>query len=80
MRHEKYRTNRKVPAMAWALVILALLGLVVGGVVAYLFMSGGSVKNTFTTETEVTPSILETFEENTSLVKKNVRVNVGNPG
>lgn len=80
MSHGKCQAKRNVPTVIWVLIILALLGMTIGGVVAYLFMSGGSVKNTFTAETEVTPSILETFEENTSLVKKDVRVNVGNPG
>lgn len=80
MRHGKYQTKRTVSAFGWVLIGIALVSMTIGGVAAYLSMSGGTVKNTFTPETEVPPTIVETFEENVSLVKQNVRVNVGNPG
>ena len=77
MRHGNYQTKRTVSAFGWVLIGIALMGMTIGGVAAYLSMSGGTVKNTFTPETEVPPTIAETFEEN---VKSNVAVNVGNPG
>ena len=79
MRRGKYLKKRRI-TFGWILIGIALLGMTIGGVVAYLSIYGGSVKNTFTAETEVPPAIVETFQENTSLVKENVRVNVGNPG
>lgn len=75
MRRGKYQKNRFT--LGWVLIGIALVSLAIGGVAAYLSMSGGTVKNTFTPETEVPPTIVETFEEN---VKSNVAVNVGNPG
>jgi hypothetical protein len=62
------------------LIGIALVSLAIGGVAAYLSMSHTPVKNTFTAETEAQPTIEETFQEDISLVKKNVCVNVGDPG
>ena len=81
MGHGKYqKIRRTVPAVRWTLVILAVLGLTVGGVAAYLSTSAGSVENTFAAAAPTDPVIVETFTENASLVKENVRVNVGDPG
>ena len=77
MSHGKCQTKRNVPTVIWVLIILLLLGMTIGGVVAYLFMSGESVKNTFKAEASTDPTILETMDSN---VKTDVKVNVGNPG
>ena len=67
----------RIPLISWALVLLAVLGLSIGGVVAYLSTYTASVENTFTKDTSTDPSVVETFENN---VKTDVKVDVGDPG
>ena len=68
---------RKLTWLAAALLILAAVGVCIGGVAAYLSATTGPVVNTFTPDTAGQPTILETFENN---VKSNVAVDIGTPG
>lgn len=71
MRHEKEQTQkRSVPVISWILVAIAVLGLVSGGVVAYLSTSTGEVTNTFEADAPTNPAINDTAYS----------VNVGDPG
>lgn len=72
MSHSKYqkKTKRILPLV---LILIALLGTVTGGVVAYLSYSTPVVSNTFRADTELDPVVTETMENN---VKSNVAVTV----
>ena len=72
-RSAKYRR-----AVIFLLAVLCV-SLVVGSVYAYLKWSAGTVNNTFSIETPIDPTVSETFTSGNT-VKKNVAVNVGNPG
>ena len=80
MGHGKYQKPRRVPVISWVLAILMVLGLVSGGVVAYLSTSTYPVTNTFMADAPTDPEIVETWDEAVKEVKENVRVNVGDPG
>lgn len=74
----KYTAGRwRFPLVSVMLVLLALTTLFAGSVAAYLVHISDQATNEFTAETEVIPTILETFEEG---VKKNVTVDIGDPG
>lgn len=80
MRQENNQKQRRpIPVISWFLVAIAVLGLVSGGVVAYLSTSTGPVTNTFEAETATDPSISETMDTEKN-EKRNVAVYVGNPG
>ena len=68
---------RKLKILAAVLIALAIAGLSVGAVFAYLSATSGSVTNTLTPEQEQRPTISETFNDT---VKSDVKVDVGNPG
>lgn len=68
---------KKQRILAVILVALVVVGVSMGTVFAYLSAKSGSVSNTFIPETQVNPSIEETFDH---MVKKDVKVDVGNPG
>lgn len=70
MRHGKYQTKRKLSPVSWVLMGIALLGMTVGGVAAYLSTQSGAVTNTFTAETNPQPSV----------DAEQYAVNVGDPG
>ena len=76
MRHEKEQSKKR-SAISWVLIAIVVLGLVSGGVLAYLSTSTGPVTNTFQADAPTNPSISETMNDNT---KTNVSVNVGDPG
>lgn len=69
--------KRRVPVGAGLLIAAAVALMMIGGVVAWLSASTAPVKNTFTADAAVNPTISEEFDET---IKKNVKVNVGNTG
>lgn len=51
MRHGKFQApRRRISPAIWVVLILAVLGISIGGVRAYLSHSGGQVSNEFTTD------------------------------
>ena len=62
---------------ALVLILLALAGITIGGVAAYLSTSTGDVTNDFLADDPTDPSIVENFDGST---KTNVAVSVGDPG
>lgn len=72
MRHGNQQ-KRTTPILPWVLMVIALLGMVTGGVVAYLSYSTPVVSNTFQADTDFNPIIEETMENN---VKSEVAVSV----
>lgn len=63
--------------MRLVLLCIALASMTVGSAVAYLFHSGGSVKNTLQAAKATHPKIVE---EMNGQVKTDVKVDVGDPG
>ena len=72
MRHGNQQ-KRTTPILPWVLMVIALLGMVTGGVVAYLSYSTPVVSNTFKADTDFNPIIEETMKNN---VKSEVAVSV----
>lgn len=60
--------KRKIPAISWLLIALALASMLFGGVAAYLSTSTNAAKHTFTPDTDNTPTVSA------------YTVDVGNPG
>lgn len=80
----KYARNTspqlKIPVISWVLIVIAVLGLLIGGVAAYLSDYTGAVANDFLADQPTDPVVLEdTFTED-STTKTNVKVDVGKPG
>lgn len=71
-RHQKRRNVLLVLA-----VMMLVSAITAGSVFAYLNTIGGSVENSFGIEDETDPTVEESFDET---VKKDVTVNVGDPG
>lgn len=69
----KMKKRHPIPVMSWILVGLALMGMISGGVVAYLSASTAPVTNTFTADAPLAPTVAEDFQNN---VKTNVKVSV----
>lgn len=67
------KKTKKIPALSWVLMGIALLAMISGGVAAYLSYSTPAVSNSFEADTDQDPAILETMENN---VKSNVAVSV----
>ena len=75
MKQGKYSKKREHRLTPWAAVALALtLVLSVGGTVAYLSTSSGSVSNTFTPTPVECAVIEDSFEQGKSTLKTNVSV------
>ena len=73
-RRKRRSPAKQLTAALWILLILAVPGMLFGGVVAYLSDSAGALTNQFEIEDSVNPVIQETVAGN---VKSNVTVDVG---
>lgn len=74
MGHGNYqKKTKRIPILARVLILMALLGTVTGGVVAYLSYATPVIRNTFQVDEELDPAVTETMEEN---VKSDVAVTV----
>lgn len=73
-RRKRRSPAKQLTAAIWIMLILAVPGMLFGGVVAYLSDSAGALTNQFEIEDSVNPVIQETVAGN---VKSNVTVDVG---
>lgn len=74
MSHGKNEKNRvRIPLVSWVLLGIAMLGMISGGVAAYLSYSTPVISNTFVADTDIYPTIGESMTNN---VKSNVAVSV----
>lgn len=67
------KKTKRIPILAWVLILIALLGTVSGGVVAYLSYATPVISNTFQVDTELDPTVTESMVGN---VKSDVAVTV----
>lgn len=74
---EEVEERPRFSLISWALILIAVSSLAIGGVVAYLSTYTTPAKNTFVKDESVNPSVVETFENN---IKTNVKIDVGEPG
>lgn len=74
MSHGNNEKNRvRIPLVSWVLLGIAMLGMISGGVAAYLSYSTPVISNTFVADTDIYPTIGESMTNN---VKSNVAVSV----
>lgn len=69
--------KQRMPMASWLIALLAAASLTTGTVAAYLAVASNHIKNTFSAEDQVDPSVAETFS---GTKKENVYVQVGDPG
>lgn len=69
--------KQRMPMASWLIALLAAASLTTGTVAAYLAVASNEIKNTFSAEDQVDPSVSETFS---GTKKENVYVQVGDPG
>ncbi len=75
--------TQKMKLLATATLLLVILGILIGSVFAYLFSASGTVSNTLAPAVDPTIAVVETFTtnpDNKNFVKKDVAVDVGDPG
>lgn len=69
--------KQRMPMASCLIALLAAASLTTGTVAAYLAVASNEIKNTFSAEDQVDPSVAETFS---GTKKENVYVQVGDPG
>ena len=69
--------KQRMPMASWLIALLAAASLTTGTVAAYLAVASNEIKNTFSAEDQVDPTVSETFS---GTKKENVYVQVGDPG